>query len=208
MNKFTNNFRLSKRLYICLFALATLFISANMFALYNDSWLLSIASLALFLLFFALFNLDTLLIIVMFFVPLSVEFSVFYPQPPINMNLPTEPMLFLAMCIFFVKLLTERRFDKEVLKHPVSIAIYAYLGWLLFSCILSVDVIVSFKALLMRMWFIVCFYFLMTQLIAADKKNITRCILAYSMGMIFTIVYTTYNHALADFSHQSSYRAM
>lgn len=208
MNKFTNNFRLSKRLYVCLFALTALFIAANMIAIYNGSWLLSIASSALFLLFFALFNLDALLIIIMFFVPVSVEFSVFYPQPPVNMNLPTEPMLFLAMCIFFVKLLTERRFDKEVLKHPVSIAIYAYLGWLLFSSIMSVDVVVSFKSLLMRLWFIVSFYFLMTQLIAADKKNITRCILAYSLGMIFTILYTTYNHALADFSHQSSYRAM
>jgi O-antigen ligase len=208
MNNFSNIFQSNKRLYICLFALTALFIAANMFAIYNGSWLLSIASCALFLLFFALFNLDTLLIIIMFFVPVSVELSVFYPQPPINMNLPTEPLLFLTMCIFFIKLLVEKRFDKEVLKHPVSIAIYAYLVWLLFSCITSVDVVVSFKSLLMRLWFIVSFYFLMTQLIATDKKNITICIIAYSLGMLIAIAYTTYNHALADFSHQSSYRAM
>ncbi len=208
MNKFSSIFQSNKRLYICIFALVALFLLANMFAVYNGSWLLSIASLGLFLLFFSLFNLDALLIIIMFFVPVSVEFSVFYPQPPINMNLPTEPLLFLLMCVCFIKLIMERRFDKEVLKHPVSIVIYAYWGWLLFSSIMSVDVLVSFKNLLMRTWFIVGFYFLMTQLIATDKKNITRCIIAYSLGMLITIAYTTYNHALADFSHQSSYRAM
>ena len=208
MNKFSNNFQPGRRLYICLLALTALFIAANMIALYNDSWLLSIASCGLFLLFFALFNLDALLIIIMFFVPVSVELSVFFPQPPVNMNLPTEPLLFFAMCLFFVKLLVEKRFDKEVLKHPVSIAIYAYWGWLLFSSIMSVDVVVSLKKLLMHMWFIVCFYFLMTQLIAADKKNITRCIIAYSLGMMIPIIYTTYNQALADFSQQSAYRAM
>jgi len=208
MNKFTNNFQPGKRLYITAFALTALFIVANMIAMYNNSWLLSIASCALFLLFFALFNLDALLVIIMFFVPVSVELSVFFPQPPVNMNLPTEPLLFLLMCIFFVKLPVEKRFDKEVLKHPVSIAIYVYWGWLLFSSIMSVDAMVSLKKLLVHTWFIVCFYFLMTQLIAAGKKNITRCIIAYSLGMLFTIAYTTYNHALADFSHQSSYRAM
>lgn len=208
MSKLINNFQPSKRLYVGLFTLTALFIAVNMIAIYNNSWIISIASLALFLIFFALFNLDSLLIIIMFLVPLSVEFSVFYPQPPVNMNLPTEPLLFLAMCLFFVKLFAERRFDKKVLAHPVSIAIYAYLGWFLFSCITSVDVVVSLKSVLMRTWFIVSFYFLMTQLVATDKKNITRSILAYALGMIIPIIYTTYNHALADFSHQSSYRAM
>jgi O-antigen ligase len=190
------------------FALAALFLASNMVALYNDSWLLSIASLGLFLLFFALFNLDALLIIIMFFVPMSVELKVFLPTTPLNMNLPTEPLLFLLMCVFFVKLLVEKRFDKKVLTHPVTIAIYVYVGWLLPSCITSEDVVVSFKNLLMRMWFIVGFYFLMTQLIAADKKNISRCVIAYSLGMLVAIVYTTYNHAQLDFSQQSAYKAM
>lgn len=178
-----------------------------MLGIYSDSFIVMLVPFVLVLFFLAFFALDKLLLIILFCTPLSIELSKFVHGSPINMNLPTEPLIFLAMCVFFLKLFTERKFDKKVLKHPVSICIYIYLGWLFFSCLLSELPIVSFKYLLTRIWFITCFYFIVTQFVV-NEKNISKYILAYALGFMFVIGYTLANHSLSFFSHDASYRVM
>ncbi len=196
-----------KKTILCLYITAILFIIASMVGLWNESYLVTLVPFALALGFLAFLALDKLLIIIMFCTPLSIELSELLPNTPINMSLPTEPFIFLAMCVFLLKLLSERRFDKEVLKHPVSICIYVYLGWLLLTSLVSEMPIVSFKYLLTRLWFICCFYFLVTQFVA-DEKNIVKYILAYVLGFSIVILYTLANHAPSYFSHDTSYLVM
>ncbi len=178
-----------------------------MFGLYNDSFIVTLIPFVLVLFFLAFLALDKLLLIILFSTPLSLELSEFVPSTPMNMTLPTEPLIFLAMCIFFLKLFSERKFDKKVLKHPISICIYIYLGWLFFTCLLSEMPIVSFKYLLTRIWFITCFYFIVTQFVV-NEKNISKYILAYALGFMFVIGYTLVNHSSSFFSHDASYRVM
>lgn len=196
-----------KKTILCLYITAILFIIANMVGILNESYIVTLIPFGLALCFLAFLALDKLLIIILFCTPLSVELSELVPNPPFNMSLPTEPFIFLTMCVFFVKLIGERKFDKEVLKHPVSICIYIYLGWLFFSCLLSEMPIVSFKYLLTRIWFISCFYFIVTQFVR-NEDNITKYILAYTLGFSIVIIYTLLQHAPSYFSHDTSYRVM
>lgn len=178
-----------------------------MIGVYNESFIFTLIPFALALGFMAFLALDKLLLVILFCTPLSLELSEFMPNTPINMSLPTEPFLFLTMCIFVLKLMTERKFDKEVLKHPVSICIYVYVAWLLFTTLTSEMPIVSLKYVLTRLWFIIGFYFIVTQFVT-NEKNIVKYIMSYTLGFSIVIVYTLVQHAMSRFSHDTSYLVM
>lgn len=174
-----------------------------MISIYNDSFVFSLIPFAIILGFIAFFSLDKLLLTIMFFVPVSMDLSVFAPNIPVNLSLPTEPFLILATGMFFIKLITEKKFDKKVLSHPITITIYIYLVWLLFTAITSELTVVSFKYLTVRIWFIVSFYLLVTQLVA-DRSNISKYIWAYTFGLLLAIAYTIFEHAEAGFTQKSA----
>ncbi|MDA3881649.1 MAG: O-antigen ligase family protein [Bacteroidales bacterium] len=123
------------------------------------------------------------------------------------MSLPTEPFLFGVMGLFFLKLITERKFDKKVLVHPVSISIYFYLIWLFLTSLSSELPIVSFKYLLVRLWFIVNFYFLVTQLVE-DKSYISKYLWAYTFGLMIVIGITLFKHAQEEFTQKAGHYVM
>ena len=193
----------SKRIYTFLYIISAIFIAANMIFVYNDNFAFALIPFAIILGFLTFFSLDKLLLIIMFFIPLSMELSEFVPNMPVNMSLPTEPFLMITMVMFFLKLITEKRFDKKVLSHPITITIYIYLTWIAFTVITSELPVVSFKYLLVRIWFIVCFYFLVTQLVV-DRNNISRYIWAYTLGMILAVSYTMIQHAEHSFNQQTA----
>lgn len=174
-----------------------------MIGVYNDSYIISLLPFAIILGFFAFFSLDKLLLTILFFVPVSMELSVFIPNIPVNLSLPTEPFLILATGMFFLKLITEKKFDKKILSHPITITIYIYLTWLLFTAITSEMKMVSFKYLLVRIWFIVSFYLLITQLVV-DRSNISKYIWAYTLGLLVAIGYTIFQHAEAGFTQKAA----
>lgn len=196
-----------KKTIIGIYCAAIVFIIASMFGIWNESYIITLVPFVLALALLAFLALDKLLLIILFCTPLSVELSELAPHLPVNMSLPTEPFLFLTMCVFFLKLLTERSFDKDVLKHPVSICIYIYLGWLMISSAFSEMPIVSFKYVLTRLWFITSFYFIVTQFVIKEE-NISKYILAYTLGFMIVILYTLTNHAGSYFSHDTSYLVM
>ncbi|MBL4655873.1 MAG: O-antigen ligase family protein, partial [Bacteroidia bacterium] len=63
--------------------------------------------------------------------------------------------------------------------------------------------IVSIKYMLSRLWFIVGFYFLGTQLFK-NYKNIKRFIWLYTLPLLGVIIYTLIRHAYYGFSQESS----
>ncbi len=198
---------MEKKTVVALYLVAIAFIIASVIGIYNESFVITLVPFALAMAFLTLLALDKLLLVLLFFTPLSLELSEFMPGAPLNMSLPTEPFLFMAMCLFFVKLITERRFDKKVLSHPISICIYIYLAWLLFTTLTSEMPVVSFKYVLTRLWFIAVFYFIATQVVY-DEKNIVHYIMAYALGFSIVIAYTLIHHAMSRFSHDTSYLVM
>jgi len=141
----------------------------------------------------AFYAFDKLLYLIIFFTPLSLPLSEIIPGLPINMFLPTEPLLFGVLLIFILKCFAERKFDRAILIHPVSLAIYLSVFWLFITSLTSTMPIVSFKFFLSRIWFIVGFYLLTAKLFSSGK-NIEKFVWLYTLPLLVVIFYATARH--------------
>lgn len=150
-----------KPYYIYLFSF--LFIALNSVLIVNEFYYLALLPFALALVFMTFFHLDKLLWFIVFTTPLSLNLEEL-ELGGIGMYLPTEPLMFGVMILFFLKLIYDKGFDNRIIKHPITIAIFVYLAWMFITMLTSEMPIVSLKFLVAKLWFIVCFYFIGTQL--------------------------------------------
>jgi O-antigen ligase len=183
------------RIKITLFYLiSALFILLNAYFLVKKhSMIISALPLVFSVVLLAILELDKLLLLVVAFTPLSLPLSELMPGLDFDMFLPTEPLLFGILLIFILKLAANRSFDRDILRHPVSLAIYFSLFWMLVTSLTSTMPMVSLKFLLSRIWFIVGFY-LITAKLFESGRNIEKYIWLYILPLILVIFYTTYRH--------------
>ena len=183
------------RIKIVLFYLfSALFIMLNaIFLVKKHSMVINALPIVFAIVLLAVFAFDTLFFLVVFFTPLSLPLSEIMPGLTFNMFLPTEPLLFGILLIFILKCTATGKFDRDILTHPVSLAIYFSLFWLLVTSFTSTMPIVSFKFLLSRIWFIVGFYILTTKLFESGK-NIEKYIWLYTLPLLIVIFYTIHRH--------------
>ncbi len=172
-----------------------LFITLNAIFIYNEFYLFSLLPFVVLLGMAAFLSLDKLLLVLVFFVPVSIPLSELVPGLPIDMFIPTEPLLAGLLLLFILKLLFEKQFDRRILLHPVSMVIYFYLAWMFITSIASTMPVVSLKMFLSRVWFIVTFYFLATQLFR-ETKNGKYYYLLYVYAFAIVIIYALYRHAV------------
>ncbi len=155
--------------------------------------LLNTLPLVLVIVLIALYSFDKIVYLVAFLAPLSVPLLEIMPSLGFDMYLPTEPLLFGLLIIFILKILSARNFDKAILLHPISLLIYLNLFWILISSVSSTMPIVSFKFLLMRIWFVAGLYFLTAKLFS-DGKNMEKYVWLYVSGLVIVVCYSTYRH--------------
>ncbi len=183
------------RIKVALFYIVSvLFILLNAYFLVKKhSMIINALPLALGIVLLAIFALDKLLYLVVFFTPLSLPLSEIMPGLSFNMFLPTEPLLFGILLIFILKFFATGKFDRDILWHPVTLAIYFSLFWMLLTTFTSTMPLVSFKSFLSRTWFIVGFY-LITAKIFESGKNIEKFVWLYTIPLLIVIFYATYRH--------------
>jgi O-antigen ligase len=171
--------------------------------------LMGLLPLALVFVVIAIFRLDILLLITVAFVPLSVPLSeVSGIDLSVDLWLPTEIFLITTLFIIIVKRIKGETFNKKLLSHPVSIAIYLNLAWILVTSITSTMPLVSVKFFLSRLWFLVAFYFLAAE-IFKDKQNMTRFLWAYILPLLLVIGYTIARHiSYGIFDQQAAHFVM
>lgn len=175
------------------YVIAFLFIALNAIFLIKENLLFNLVPLAILFILFAIFSLKRLIYIIVFFVPLSIPLKEIIPGLDFDMFLPTEPLMAGVLILFLFKLLIERRFDNRILNHPITIAIFINLLWILFTTITSSLPLVSLKFLLARLWFLAVFYFIATQ-IFKDFKEINKFYWLYIIPLLLVIFYTVGNH--------------
>jgi len=161
---------------------------------------------ALTLVFMAFFQLEKLMWFIVFTTPLSLNLENL-EVGGIGMYLPTEPLMFGVMVLYFLRLLLQTKIDKKLVYHPVTIAILFNLIWIFITSLTSSMPIVSFKFLLARLWFVVCFYFLATQLFK-KIKNYKTFFWAYIIPLSFIIVYTVIRLAGYNFEEKPAHWVM
>ncbi len=146
---------------------------------------------------------DYLFFLVVFLVPLSIPMREASPDISFDLSIPAEPLIFALMALFFAKYLLGDIRNKKIFNHPVSIAIYCYLGWMFVTTLTSSSLLVSFKFLLARVWFVTAFYFLPLFLFN-NLNNISKYIWAYLLSFIITIFYTLKNQIASGLNNQQA----
>ncbi|MEE4285798.1 MAG: O-antigen ligase family protein, partial [Mariniphaga sp.] len=163
------------------------------FVVKKDMMVLNILPVLLGVALLVIFSFDKLIWVAVFAAPLSVELSRILPGFGFDMYLPTEPILFGILILFLLKVIHERRFDKKILLHPVSLAIYLNLFWIFITSLTSSMPLVSFKFLLARIWFLVAFFFL-TAKIFSEGKKMEQYVWLYLAGFLVVIFYAIFRH--------------
>jgi putative inorganic carbon (HCO3(-)) transporter len=189
-------------LYIC----AAVLLLIMGIGIWQEFYYVLLIPFALAVFWAAFFKLELLWFIIVFFTPLSINLEDM-KLGGIGMALPTEPMLFGILILFFFKLLSGKSIDTRIFRHPISYVIYAYLAWMVLTCITSELPIVSIKYVLTRMWFIASFYFIATHLFK-DEKNIRRYLLCFFFTLCIVIIYSVIRHSQYGFDKTSGHWVM
>lgn len=188
------------------YILSAIFIVANALCVYFEFYYLSALPLALALVYMAFYALDKLMLFIVFFTPLSLNLENL-ELGGLGMYMPTEPLMFGIMLLFVLKVINERGFSREILYHPITLAVTFNLVWIFITSIASEMPVVSLKFFLARMWFVVSFYFVATQLFK-NKANFNRFIWCYVIPMTAVIIYAIVGLTMMGFDEKAAHWVM
>ena len=179
---------------------ALAFIALNMLFIANEIyWFMALpVALVVVLLFF--FSLDKLLLAVVFITPFTFKYG--NEGMGFAVNIPTEPIIVAIMCLFFLRLFYEQRYDMKVIKHPVTILLIINLLWMFVTSVTSEIPLVSFKFFISRLWFVVTFYFVLIQLFR-EKEKIRLFLWLFATSLVLIIIYITIQHGSYGFERQA-----
>jgi O-antigen ligase len=153
--------------------LCSAFLSGLFYTVLYEYYFYLLIPVILFVVVLLFLNIKIAPFLIAFITPLSITYTI----KELAISLPSEPLLIFVMLLFVWEVFFTNRYDKKVLKHPVSIAIYISLAWTFITSIFSVDYLVSFKYLLSQFWFIIPCYFVVIPLFKRLKnlKNFFLC---------------------------------
>lgn len=191
---------------IWVYLISTLFIAINLYLVvkHNVLWG-AITPVVLLILILYFVSIDKIILLITLATPLAVNIRDM--DMGFGISIPTEPLMFGVLIFFFIKVLFEAKYDKKILRHPLTILIFINLIWLLFTSITSEMPVVSFKFLLARLWFLIPFYF-MVLLMFKKIHTIRQFLWLYIIGLVIVAFYTIYNHSLWGFSEEAGHWVM
>jgi len=169
--------------------------------------MLNIIPFVLVMAYVAFYHFDKLFMILVFCTPLSVNIEEFV-DGGVGLFLPTEPILFGMLMLIIFNQLQKNRFDRAIIFHPISIAIFLQLLWITFTAITSELPLVSFKFLLTKLWFFVPIYFYGILFFRANEKNIPKFIWLFISALAIVVVYTLVHHGTNGFDEETSHWVM
>jgi len=187
------------------YAISAMFVALNVYFMLQDIYwtlLVPVVAMILYMYFYAM---DKVLLLIAFCTPVAI--NIVFPEIGWGVSLPTEPLMAGVLAMFIIKIFYSDNYDRNILRHPITIAIIISLVWMFITSITSQIPIVSFKALTARLWFVIPFYFVGI-LLFRNIKNIRSFIWLYSIPLVGVIFYTTYNHYLWGFSEKSGHWVM
>jgi putative inorganic carbon (hco3(-)) transporter len=190
-----------RKLHILVLSASLLYIIINSLLIARENYLLLIVPFILAGLYLLVFKLDVYFLLLVLLTPLSIQLKIFFPEIEADLFLPTEPMVFGAMLLFFARLVSGMDYEHKFFLHPVSLLILFSLGWMLITSMTSTMPLVSFKYFLVRMWFVTVFFFLAVYMFR-DFKMVKRFLWLYVIPLTVVIIYTLLNQSGFGFFEQ------
>lgn len=159
----------------------------------------------LLLVFLTVVDFSKVYYLLLFCIPLSTE--IFLPNG-LSTDLPTEPLIVGLMFVFLVCFFSpQSKFDSQVLKHPITLLLLLHVAWGFFSTITSHDVIVSFKFMLAKTWYI-CTFFFLTTIILRNYKDYLTALWCIFIPLMLTILIIIVKHATLGFAFDTIYQVL
>lgn len=189
-----------------IFGFVLFFIGVNAYFIFQDNYFFNAAPLALLIAYVALFHTTTAFLITALLTPLSVNLEEF-THGEIGLFLPTEPILFGLMLLVIFKELKTPIIGKEFWQHPITLSIGFYIIWVFLTSITSSHPIVSFKYLLMKLWYLIPLL-MIGFTVFGKKSNIIKFLWFYTIGMTIVITYTLIHHAGYSFREKEGHWVM
>jgi putative inorganic carbon (HCO3(-)) transporter len=188
-----------------LYIISALFLAAHAYLLVRDLYWALLLPFAVILVWLYLYKMDWVLFLIAFTTPIAINMR--DQDFGVGISLPTEPLLLGVVVVFLMRLLYENNYDKNVLRHPVTIIIILDLVWMLITSLTSDIPVVSFKYLAARLWFVIPFFFLGV-ILFKQIKNVKLFVWLYAIPLLGIIAYTTYNHYLWGFNEDAGHWVM
>lgn len=183
-----------------------LFIGLNFMFILKDQWLFAFVPFALILLFIAIIRMDWALLFCAFSAPLSFNLE-YLTDGKLGLFMPTEPLLAGLMILVVAREIHKPFLPKELYRHPVFFASLFYLFWLFVTAVTSAHPVVSFKFLLVRLWFFIpVLYF--GVFVFRTELNIKRFIWLFTVGMSIVVAYTLIHHYQYNFAEKEGHWVM
>lgn len=187
------------------YLISALFIAVNGYFIVREQYWSLLLPAVILLLYGYFYHLEKILLFITFLTPLAINLT--DNDFGVGVSIPTEPLMFGVLVIFVAKLFYDHHFDPRLIRHPVTVFIGLQLVWMFITSMTSELPVVSFKALLARLWFVVSFYFLGV-LMFRNLTNIKRFIWLYTIPLLIVIVYTIAHHSQWGFSEQAGHWVM
>ena len=168
----------------------------------KEWWELLLLPVGMLVVWLTLYRLDWAMWFIVAATPLSVNLTDLTGGS--GLSLPTEPMLVLITGLVIIKMVFFGEFDRRLLLHPISIAIYVYLVWMLLTVITSQLPLISLKQWVTRIWFIVPYYFFLGHLFLRNPKNAIRFLWFFLVPLIIACCYTIVIHSQYGFTKKTS----
>jgi len=183
-----------------------LFIALMTVCIYFEFFYILLLPIVLLIIWAAFYHLEHLLLFVALCTPFSINLEEM-ELGGIGVALPTEPLLVGILILFFFKVLSGKSIDTNIFKHPITIVLYFYLGWMTYTSITSEFPLVSFKYLATRLWFITSFYLIATH-VFQNFDRIRHYFLVYLFPLVLVVIYTIFRHSQYGFDKDSSHWVM
>lgn len=153
--------------------------------------------LLILIILFYFFSLDKVLWFIIITTPFSLNIKL--KEFGLAISLPGEPLMMGILVLFIFKVLYDIKIEKRILYHPITLALIINICWITITSITSVMPWVSFKFLISRLWFLICFYYFGI-LLFKNKDNINRFMWAYILPFTVIIFYTLIMHSQYGFT--------
>jgi O-antigen ligase len=159
----------------------------------------------LLLVFLTIVDIKKVFLLLVVFLPLSTEF--YFPNG-FGTDLPTEPLMVGLMLVGLLFALGRARdWDARFLMHPITLLLALHVGWIGITAFTSGNLLVSFKFLLAKIWYVATFYFLAIRMLR-NEEDIKTFFWAFFIPLMFTVCMAVLRHATYGFSFADVYKVL
>lgn len=158
------------------------------------------------LVYLLIFHVDWVMYLMAFATPFSIILS--SKDIHLGISLPSEIFMISLTFVFVLRILYDIHLDRKILTHPISIALYAYLLWMLITCVTSTLPVVSFKFLASKIWFTTACYWMAIQFFKDNMQNAIRYFNCYAVALAIVVIITTIKHAGSGFDEDYAHWVM